>query len=108
MPQPNHGARPQSGTESTAQRVFDVVQAGLWALGAALALWFAINAPALSRARATADMRRALEIAHDDWTYCEKWGMAPGTAQHSTCLQDLAELRNRERQRPLEESDELF
>jgi hypothetical protein len=36
---------------------------------------------------------RALKIAAENRSYCEKWGMKSGTHEHALCTIDLRQLR---------------
>jgi len=40
-----------------------------------------------------AESMRALKIAAENRSYCEKWGMKQGTHEHALCTIDLQELR---------------
>ena len=78
------------------QRLYDEVEAALWALLVAGVLFFAtVVAPKLPVIRAQLEAARIQEIAHENDLYCEKWGMAIGTARHGQCVIDLNVLRNK-------------
>jgi hypothetical protein len=62
-----------------------------FALAAAVFLLFAV--PKGMSSRATAETALLLEIAGENRTYCEKWGMKFGTSEHSVCAQDLQRIR---------------
>ncbi len=108
MPQLDYRTRTQYRTESTAQRVYNFINAGMWALGAAWIVWLVINTQALSDARADAELRRAQESARENQAFCERWGMRAGTAQHATCLHDLADLRDRVKTQALDDLEGVF
>jgi hypothetical protein len=88
-----HPTRQTRFAPSIIARACGFTNAGVWAFGAAWIVWLAINMPAFTQARATAELRHAQENANEDRIYCEKWGMPAGTPQHSTCLRDLGDLR---------------
>jgi hypothetical protein len=41
------------------------------------------------------DQQLAEEIAAENSTYCEKWGMRPRTREHASCTLDLDDIRAR-------------
>jgi hypothetical protein len=92
---------------SFAHNVYDVVNAALWALAAATALWFLLSIPTMMQARRAADRLTILELADESRTYCEKWGMKAGTAEHATCVQDLQEIRDKHKTRILADIEVL-
>jgi hypothetical protein len=42
-----------------------------------------------TEALAAAERHRAQELTSENNFYCEKWGMAAGTHQHTICTMDL-------------------
>lgn len=99
---------PQSQSLSLLQRAYFVVNTGLWLFAAVAIAWLIINLPKLSEATARAAQQHTEEMARENRAYCEKWGMAAGTAQHSTCLRDLADMRSRDKDYILGEFDGLL
>ena len=86
------------------QRASDLVGTALWALGAALAIYFALFVmPDLPRRRADQERIRAREIAAENGLYCQGWGLRPGSHEHTLCLMDLQEFRARIEQRMVED-----
>jgi hypothetical protein len=83
-------------------RAYDLVHAGLWAIGAALLLWLVFHSAALSDLRSHAEAQRALEITAENRAYCEKWGIPAGTHAHTLCTLDLQELRAKHEQHLLQ------
>jgi hypothetical protein len=81
------------------QRIFGIVHVALWSLLTAVALYLVLSIPRMSAAQLAAAHQRALNIAEENRRYCEKWGMAPGTHEHTLCTLDLQELRSRIEQR---------
>jgi hypothetical protein len=81
------------------QRIFSIVHVALWSLLTAVMLFLILNIPRMSAAQSAAAHQRALNIAEENRSYCEKWGMEPGTHEHTLCTLDLQELRARIEQR---------
>ena len=93
-------------TWTVIHHVYDNVHAALWALLCAAVLMFAIIvAPQIPRAQAAAQAKRLLDVAAENRAYCEKWGMAAGTAKQAQCLLDLQGLRAKIENRIAEEAD---
>jgi hypothetical protein len=81
------------------QRIFSIVHLSLWSLLTAVALYLIIGIPRMSAVQSAAAHQRVLNIAEENRRYCEKWGMEPGTHEHTLCTLDLQELRARIAQR---------
>ena|SRR5438067_2290931 len=75
------------------------MERALWALGPALILFMALNIPMIEAARQEAAAELAIAIASESQAYCNKWGMAAGTAEHTDCIRDLVAIRGRTEQR---------
>jgi hypothetical protein len=58
----------------------------------AFAIYAIFQAPATLRA---AERFKAEQIQVEDRTYCEKFGMSPGSERFATCAADLMEIRRR-------------
>jgi hypothetical protein len=77
-------------------KVYDNVEAALWAALVAFVVYFvACIAPYLPEAARGAERARVLQAADDNAAYCEKWGMKRGTREHALCAADLYELRKK-------------
>jgi hypothetical protein len=83
-----------NGTLATVQWIYDQVHLALWAILAALVLFFlAFIAPRLPEVAARAERLRIQEISQENEDYCAKWQMGRGTKMHDQCILDLQELR---------------
>jgi hypothetical protein len=71
-------------------------------------LSLAAATPRLRQARATLEQERALDIAAENRTYCERWGMRQRTRAHSECSMDLDALRDRHERRILADMQGLI
>jgi len=81
------------------------VDTALWALVVAFVIFFAVMvAPKMPEYRAKQELIRARQIAAEHDGYCRKWGMAPGTHEHTVCAMDLQEFRTRVEQRVVDET----
>jgi hypothetical protein len=73
---------------------YDWVESALWAGLVAFVIYFLINVvPNLPEMTRRAESMRALKIAAEKRSYCERWGMKQGTREHALCTIDLQELR---------------
>jgi signal transduction histidine kinase len=78
------------------RQVYDWVESALWAGLVAFVIYFLVNVvPNLPEMTRHAVSMRALKIAAENRSYCEKWGMKQGTHEHARCTVDLQELRTR-------------
>jgi hypothetical protein len=76
------------------RQVYDWVESALWAGLVAFVIYFLINVvPNLPEMTRRAESMRALKIAAENRSYCERWGMKQGTREHALCTIDLQELR---------------
>lgn len=83
--------------------VYDTVHTALWATLLAGVIFFCLFVlPKLPQLQAQAELKRAVEIAAENRVYCEKWGFAAGTHEHTMCTVDLQHLRKKIEQRALE------
>ena len=84
-------------------RLYVEIETALWAGLAAFVIFFcALILPHIPANVAKAQAERALEIVHENQSYCEKWGMKRGTQEHIGCTIDLQRLRNDIEQRRAE------
>jgi len=87
------------------QRAYGAVDTALWALLVAFVIFFAVVvAPKIPDNRAKQELMRARQIVAEHDSYCRKWGMQPGTHEHTTCTMDLQEFRARVEQRLVDET----
>ena len=85
-----------SRTMTVVRKVYDNVELALWAALLAFVIYgVTYVAPNLTQAARGAESLRALQIAADNRSYCERWGMKRGTREHTLCTEDLYELRKR-------------
>jgi len=72
------------------RKVYDTVECALWAALLSFVIFFAICvAPDLPENARRAASIRALNIAEENKSYCEQWGMKRGTHEHTLCTMDL-------------------
>jgi hypothetical protein len=81
------------------QQIVGMVHVALSSLLTALALYLILNIPRMSAAQSAAAHQRALDIAEENRSYCAKWGMEPGTHEHTLCTLDLQDMRTKVEQR---------
>jgi len=89
----------QSRPQKLAPRLYGFVQTALWV---GLAVWLAIllnSLPRMSEARTVAERQRAQELIAENHFYCSKWGLAPGTHEHTICTMDVQEIRAKHEKR---------
>ena len=85
-----------SRTITIVRNVYDNVECALWAALLSFVIYFVVCiAPNLPESARRAQNLRALQIAAENGSYCEKWGMKRQTHEHTLCTMDLQELRNR-------------
>ena len=85
-------------------RLYDNVEAALWATLLAFVLYFTVFIiPKLPEIRSRNERVRVQEIAAENATYCEKFGMRVGTDKHNRLL-DLREFRMKVEKRMHDES----
>jgi len=78
----------------TVRRVYDEINAALWALLCGATLYVAVFVlPHVRELWARAERQLAQEIAAEDSLYCGKWGMSPGTPKFEPCALDLQKIR---------------
>jgi hypothetical protein len=83
-----------SGNWEKVGRVYDSVEAALWATLLAFVLYFTFFIiPKLPEIRARNERARFQEIAAENELYCAKFGMKLGAENHNRCLLDLGEFR---------------
>jgi hypothetical protein len=76
-------------------RVSNTIYVACLSLLAAFLVMFIVNFPRILDAQAIAQRQHVLEIAAENRSYCEKWGMKSGTREHTQCTLDLQEIRTR-------------
>jgi len=90
----NNTLMKSSGTLAIARSIYDYVQLALWAILAALVLFFlTYTVPRLPEFSARAAALRVQEISQENEGYCAKWQMGLETKMHDQCISDLQELR---------------
>ena len=78
------------------RKVYDYVESVLWASLAVFVSYFLIFVvPKLPEIRSRAESIRMLRVSAENSSYCEKWGMKPGSHDHTLCKMDLQELRDK-------------
>jgi hypothetical protein len=83
-----------SKTMIVVRKVYDNVECALWAGLLSFVIYFAtIVAPSLPEMARRAESIRALRATEENGAYCERWGMKPGTREHTACTMDIRELR---------------
>jgi hypothetical protein len=75
--------------------IYLAIERAFWAFGPALILLLLLSIPSQNAAREQAEANAAREIAAESLEYCTKWGMPAGTAEHASCVRDLADIRGR-------------
>jgi hypothetical protein len=94
-----------SGNWEKVGRVYDGVEAALWATLFAFVLYFTFFIiPKLPEIRARNERVRVQEIAAENELYCAKFGMKLGAENHNRCLFDLGEFRMNVEKRMRDES----
>jgi hypothetical protein len=78
---------------SLARRIHRVVNTALWFALALAVAGLMRSLPEMSASKAQAEREQLLEEARESHFYCEKWGMAPGTHEHTICTMDLQSIR---------------
>ncbi len=77
-------------------KIYDNVECALWAALLSFTIYFVTCVvPGLPENARRAEIARTLKVADEDRSYCEKWGIGPGTEQHARCTMDLRELRKK-------------
>jgi hypothetical protein len=98
--------RPRESSKAMAvvRKVYDIVETFLWAGLVAFIGYFLIYVlPHMSEISSRAETVRIAKISSDNSFYCEKWGMKPGTHEHTLCTMDLQELRHRVQQEMIDD-----
>jgi len=55
--------------------------------------------PANVRGARHAERERAQELIAENQSYCTKWGLVPGTHEHTLCTMDVQEIRAKHERR---------
>jgi len=88
------------------RRIYYHVAIALWATLVGYVIFFlAFVIPNVAKAASRAESLRAQEIAAEQKSYCEKWGMMEGTHDHTLCILDLQEFRRKIERRLIDETD---
>ena len=87
------------------RRVYDTVHMGVWALLVAGTVFLLLQIPRMREARAIAEAQRLQQIAEENRSYCEKWGMPAGSHEHVICTMDLSHIRKEVEQRIADDSN---
>lgn len=96
FPQPRSSIPTISKTMMAVRKIYDYAECFLWINAFVFAGYFLIYiVPNLSEIRSRAESSRILKIAAENGSYCERWGMQPGTHAHTLCKKDLQELRQK-------------
>ena len=83
-----------SRTLTLIRQVYDYVECALWAALLAFVIYFLIGVvPNLPEMTRRAEGVRVLNVAAENSSYCEKWGMKRGTHAHTLCTMDLQDFR---------------
>lgn len=81
-------------TENLISRIYDNVNAALWAGLIAFVLFFSVVvAPTISERRAKAESETVLAISAEHSSYCNKFVMQADTPAYRQCVLDLQEFR---------------
>jgi hypothetical protein len=81
-------------TKEKVRRVYDNVEAALWATLLAFVIYFIVfTLPNMRRISEQNEIAQLQEIAAENASYCEKFGMIAGTENFNHCLLDLGEFR---------------
>lgn len=87
------------------EELYDAVHMVLWAALLAVVLFLGLFVlPKLPEMQVQAALKRADAIAAENRFYCEKWGFAPASHQHTMCTVDLQHLRKTIEQRAMDDS----
>jgi hypothetical protein len=82
-----------SYAKTITSRIYRIVHTVLW-IGLAICLAGIVRfLPEASGARARAERHQLMEMVMENKFYCEKWGMAAGTHEHTICTMDIQEIR---------------
>jgi len=94
-----------SKTLEKVRRVYDYAETTLWAALLAFVIHFVVFVIAKMREiRAQNETAQVQEIAAENVTFCEKFGMKVGTNKYSQCLFDLQEFRTKVEKRIRDEN----
>jgi hypothetical protein len=81
-------------TKAKVRRVYDNVEAALWATLLAFVIYFIVfTLPNMRKISEQNEIAQLQEIAAEKASYCEKFGMKAGTDKYNQCLLDLEEFR---------------
>jgi hypothetical protein len=97
-----------TGRNRWPQVVGGVFRMVVWAVCGVLAVVAMIMIQRAPQVRAEIERQQVAEIAAENRTYCEKWGMRAGTREHAGCTLDLDEIRARHAKRVLDASGVLI
>ena len=87
-------------------RAYNNVEAALWATLLAFVIYFIVFIiPNMREIREKNERALVQEIAAENVSYCEKFGMRVGTEKHNQCLLDLGEFRMKVEKRMSDDSE---
>jgi hypothetical protein len=93
-------------TKEKVRRVYNNVEAVLWATLLAFVIYFTVcTLPSMRKISEQNEITQVQEIAAENASYCEKFGMKTGTEKHNQCLLDLGEFRMKVEERMSDHSE---
>lgn len=93
-------------TREKVKRVYDNVEAALWATLLAFVIYFIVfTLPNMRKISEQNEIAQVQEIAAEKASYCEKFGMKVGTDKYNQCLLDLGEFRMKVEKRMSDQSE---
>lgn len=92
MPSSTPSNRQRKST-SRGEQLAEYGRVALLATASAMILWFFMNAPEMAAAQSKMAMQQAGAIERENRSLCEKWGLRPGTHEHTLCTMDVQVLR---------------
>ena len=88
--------------------VYEFINKALWVFAVLLPIFMIENLPEFWNAREKEEIQGAMQVAAESNRYCERWGMAPTTPEHTNCLRDLITIRINTEQRLHEREESVF
>src|SRR5436190_10529300 len=88
--------------------VYRFINRTLWILAALLPIFWFAKLPDLWDAREKTEIQETMQVAAESSRYCQRWGMAPATREHTDCLRDLTTIRIDTEQRLHERERSIF
>lgn len=81
---------------------------GLYVIGGVVGIAMLFALPSLQRARENAAADLAQALATENIQYCEKWGLAAGSAASLACIRDLIRIREETEHRARDQFADAF